>query len=310
MQIINDLTTLQFGQHKPLTQYLGYPCFLNEFPHFDFLKGDIGKYTNYLKKSWGTAATNTTIDRQILKFNLLVKDIKEKGITNPIRYVRSPSGNKVIIDGNHRASIAATYKYALPGEITSIEAHIKNLVTLGKHHRYGTKVRGLPYHSIFYNGIEYIKGRRQDTLDRQRKIGDLTGKTIIDFGSNYGSSSILACEFGARHVTGIEYASGVILAACRLNSLFSLPISYMKCDLSKPVNLEMADIGFVFSVDAHIGNNTQLAETIKKSIRDIVYFECHTNRSIPQEVKSLFSNIISLGKNFDDRAFYKCILNK
>lgn len=298
-----------FGQHKPTTQYLGYECNVLDMPHYKFVGGDIESYKEYLKKSWGLKEFESKHQNKINEFKNLIKNIEKNGIITKTKITKSVDNRNIIIDGNHRTSIGTYYGLDIPTtEIDNI-SYIKKLVNDTSNHRFGSK-EGLPYQSIYFNKKEVVKGIREDVIERQEKIGDLTDKTIIDFGCNFGSSSILSTEYGARKVIGLEYAPSIVQAACRINSILNKPVEFHCVNLSNTiVNFPKSDIGYVFSLDLHV-NNEFLIKNIKRNVSDIIFFECNTGKTIPLEIKKLFVDIEYLGENFGGRKFYKCYLKQ
>ena len=102
-----------------------------------------------------------------------------------------------------------------------------------------------------------------------------------------------------------------VKTALQLNSLFALPCYFETANFARVVKTPKCDTGFVFSVDQHIKNDKMLAENIKRNIKSVVYFECHSKAEMPDKVKKIFSSVKLVGfTRMGNRKFYRCVLEK
>lgn len=175
------------------------------------------------------------------------------------------------------------------------------------------KKKWMDYQTICSNSHTMYKGQR-DIYERLNLIykEDLQGKSIIDFGCNIGMNCQIAIELGAIKATGVDVYSHLIEVANKVNTLYGNDCSFIQADLAKPVKLEKADTGFVFALNVHVNNDEMLAQNIKNNIKDVVYFETHTNkkfRNLPPKVEEIFKTVKLIGKTHkEQRNFYRCIL--
>lgn len=131
------------------------------------------------------------------------------------------------------------------------------------------------YQSYYLDG-EYIDGTRK-TLYRFDKMGiekDLSGKSVLDLGSQLGSMAFEAYMRGARKVTGLEYEVDYLTCARDLARYNGFQVNFMKMDLMNPNKCieylnnyypEGIDIVFALSLVKHIGckNNFEILNGIK-----------------------------------------------
>jgi hypothetical protein len=290
--------TAHFAQHKPETQHLGYPCPIENMPHYKALCGQWDEYIKYLHTSWGT---DVGITKQVSKYKALLEEIKANGQHAPILLSKDFSGRDIIIDGNHRASVAKFLGINPVVQYVATEDYLDSIIRMPE--RYGFD-NGKPYQSLYHNDIEIITGRRYDLFHRAEMIGRLDNQSVIDFGCNYASACHLAIDFGAAFCAGIEFSYPLALTACRINSLYCDPIAIYNLDLSKPIASPRFDVGFCFSIDLHVANNAVLADNIMRTVSDRLYFETHTGASIPAEVRNVFASCEKLGDLQDGRVLY------
>lgn len=307
---------LYFSQQNINTQYLGIDLLLENTPHYDFVKqdGNSKRYIEYLKKSWKYYYPNRSkkrieemISEKVKSFRKLIEDIKENGIKEPVVVFTNLDGQVMIFDGNHRASVGLYYNIDIPMETISLREAIRRR-TENPNIFYGSKNKGIPYQSIYTPGsILVLEGRRNDIVDRRNMIDieDITGKTILDMGCNYGNSLLLMGN--AKKRIGIDKEADILTSAIRVATIFRQKIDFRRFDLNKIyTRLEKVDTALIFSVNAHLDTLSGLVSIIKNKVRYVVYFETHEGHEIPDEIKCLFSKIELKGK-LGSRKFYKCI---
>lgn len=337
------LDSLIFGQHHIGTQDYFVPIhgqchtiLLPGFPHYHFLERWLDEpfsehaYTKYLKHSWGYRygpERNTPEQRQaqIQKYLELYKDTasrveaQQPAFTKPVEVCPRPDGRLIIIDGNHRSSIAL--KLGLNLQVRMIEPGVYlRQTSLIPDEFYGSKRMDMPYQSIFHGEQELVQGRRPDLLDRMALIEprDLEGKTVLDLACNIGANSFLAAYRGAKQVVGIDYSPRIISAALRLNAYFAMPCEFLVADLNTCLTgLPRFDTVFCFSLTKHLSNLDGLKATILHSTRGVLYFEGHadSNREDYSFIlnPSYFSSIELIGYNRNGihtdrstRPFFRC----
>lgn len=294
-----DPDTLHFGQQHVSTVNLfddpWHTVDISSFPHYKFLLGNYGAYEDYLRESWkyhNKCNTQDNRSERILEFEELLSDIQINGIQTPVEYVTRPNGDRILYHGNHRAAIAHYLGIDLPAvEISTKTFILRNIRQSDAF--YGIGHEGIPYQSVYIDGQAILKGRRRDLKERYEHIAqqDLKRKLIVDFGSNIGSSSLLAAE-DADYVLGVEYNPKLVTVAIRINTILAKQCDFQSDDLSKPQSYNRSfDTGFCFSLDKHVSDDTMLARNIAATGVDVLYFETHSNSTIPESIRSMANNI-------------------
>lgn len=295
----SEVQQLLFGQQhigtqsyfaQRLGQYHTIP--LSEFPHRQFLRaltaGDPQPelpYLTYLESSWchyhGPRKNNPEqraerVRRFAEQFQLLSVSRQIPAI----RVCRRPDGGLIVVDGNHRASIADQLGLPLQAELVPLENHLRYISTIPDEF-YGSKRLDKPYQSIVYRGQELLEGRRKDVAERMQMIlpSDLRGKRVIDFGCNLGMSCYLAAELGASYVEGVEGSRNITSAAIRLNAIFAAPCLFQQHDLNHELNVDKFDTVFCFSIMNHVKDKTAFVRTIDRALGSVLYFEGHAETS-------------------------------
>jgi hypothetical protein len=333
-----EIGDLLFGQQHILTQRFFIEQFgqchtipARDFPHYRFLcdhqddpYSDHG-YSRYLACSWDYyygKEQNTPEKRkgQIDRFLEHYRKIQQGQLpVGPVPVCRRPDGRLVLVDGNHRASIALKLGLDLPLKLIPADRHLADIVAVPDEF-YGTKRMARPYQSIFVNRKEVIKGRRPDMYERIQKIleADLRGRSVLDLGCNIGMNCYLAAERGARKVVGVEFSPKIASSAVRLNSFFAAPCEFIAHDLSEKLeNIGRFDTVFCFSVVAHLKGSEGIAATIKQAAGKVLYFEGHAHSSEKDYAFVLnrenFSRIEFIGYGSDGihtaertRPFFRC----
>jgi hypothetical protein len=295
-----------YGQHTRIR--------LRDLPHYIFWRDEEYKnpaeslYYKYLRESWEYYyPKDNTEKRRLAKINeykKLQKHIKKRGVKEPLTIVVAPDGAKIIVSGNHRASIAYHLGLDAPYEILDTRKYIQR-VTSNDAEFYGTKNRGVPYQSIFYKDTELVEGRRRDVLKRFQKLdieNDIRGANVLDTGSNIAVNAMLAWHYGAKSVTAAEFSPVIGTSALRLSTLFDANINVLTQDLGKVVPKPgIYDTVFCFSLHAHVGNTANLEKNLIAFTGKVLYFEGHQNtkKSDYEHIFRHFRKVKSMGYNED-----------
>ena len=334
-----QLPELLFGQQHLGTQdFFAQRCGqyhtvpMSEFPHRQFIRKLAEgtsqaerPYLDYLECSWSYhygPEKNTPDLRaaRALRFAEQFQLLSKSRQIEPIRVCQRPDGKMIVVDGNHRASIADELQLPLPAELIPLEQHLRSIATIPDEF-YGSKRLDKPYQSIFYQGRELLEGRRKDVAERLKMIlpADLQGKRVIDFGCNLGMSCYLAAERGAREVLGIEGSKNIATAAIRLNALFAAPCSFRQHDLGIETTTGKFDTVFCFSIINHVKDKQAFVRTIDQALGGVMYFEGHANTTQHHYEYLLndqrFSQIELLGytqdgihKSSSSRPLWRCVV--
>lgn len=268
-------------------------------PHYLFVAGDEKPYRNYLAHSWryfyGKDIPTSEVDNKIFEFYNLIQDIKKSGtIKTEIELYWSVDGDMIIADGNHRAAIGAFLGLNCKAQIYKAEQQAQKFTTI-PNETYGSANLGKPYQTI-YNGRQVLlAGRRQDLITRIDAINSvypLKGKTLLDCGSNIGMSSYLALRlYDMKKAHLVEASSDVTQAAIRLAVLLNssnqtFAVGNLKEDLSN--FLPVCDIGFCFSIAAHVKQIDNLAKLLVSNVKEAVFYETHEGRELEAPVAEKF----------------------
>jgi hypothetical protein len=316
----NELKRMVFGQHNVNTQQFFLDKYgeyhsvtLPQFPHYLLLKELLENpfheniYSEYLRASWeyrygAEVNTDENRKRQIKKFLDLYWDIAEKkhlnskAIKYPVTVCPRPDGHFIIVDGNHRASIALKLGLDLKVSFIKPSKYFRDIATIPEEF-YGSARLNMPYQSVFHGEEKLLEGRRPDILERMKLIDgeDLNGKTVLDLGCNIGASCFLAAHFGASRVYGVDFSPNLISAAVRLNAYFATPSVFIVHDLNTALDsVPVCDTVFCFSLVDHLSTNEGITQTILERTGRVLYFEGHANTTL-KDYKYLLN-----GDNFAD----------
>ena len=277
-------------------------------PHYEFIsnqsKETRRKYLHYLKISWKYYGLKNNIfsrKKQLRKFLNLYTDISNGLTIDPIEVLERPDGKLIVLDGNHRASIAIHLNLTLPvAKKNIIETFSK--ITSVPDSFYGSGNRNAPYQSILVGKEIIIEGRRKDLAERNSMMdaNDIYNKNILDLGSNLGQSLNLAIESGANSGVGIESLSKVATAAMRLNTYYSANVEFLNLDLNTSSHfIKKFDTIFCFSVFRHVINKGNLIETIHQNLGRVLYLEGHSGDVLEDYIELIeaikFSKIELIG---------------
>jgi len=239
---------------------------LELLPHYEFVRGDIEPYKEYIGQSWQTN-DKTVINNQVAKFSNLIRDIQKNGVTEKPILHELKDRNKLIIDGNHRLSVAAALNISYAYSMFSMDDFL-NFQPIGQS-RYDKNEKGF-YQSFYINGSFY-KGRRSNQVWQFINQYDIENKIVLDLGCNIGANSYYAKQNGANRVIGLDFYDEILTFACRLNNFYQLPdVDFEQYDLNKVYKCK-ADTIFCFSMESHIKNTKALVETLKQA--KVIYFE-------------------------------------
>ena len=270
--------------HQRLGQAHSIP--VTEWPHFLALEGDHDAYLDYLKVSWSyyRAKSNTPQEREAQLERLLTTDNSE-----PVKVVRRPDGEMLVVDGNHRT--AAAYHRGVEPEIVEIPTdRWLSRTVRNPTDRYGTKP-GRPYQSVFGNGREIIRGRRRDTLTRHQTIGV---EDVLDLGCNIGAATFLAGGHG------VDSSPRLITSAWRLAAYLANPATFEVADLN--TQIFNAETVFCFAVVAHLADLKAVRATMSNA--EVVYFEENDGPAQFPKVADLFTHVEELP---GERRLYRCL---
>lgn len=283
--------TLFFGQQHATTgpwfhEHYGqaHSIPVGDFPHTRALAGDYGVYLDYLRVSWDYYGRENTDRTRRAQLDRLLS-----GGPGPVKTVRRPDGNRLIVDGNHRAAVS--YAAGVEPEIVEVStADWLRRVTTNRGERYGSQP-GKPYQSVFHDGYEWVEGRRRDTLARHETIGE---SDVLDLGCNIGAATLLAGGHG------VDSSPKLVTSAWRLAGFFASPATFQVADLNEIVfNGETV---FCFAVVAHLKRLDALRKTLGGA--RVVYFEENAGKRQLSKVVDLFSHVERLD---GERPLYRCV---
>lgn len=303
----SDLESLVFGQHHVGTQAffletLGscHSVPLSQFPHYQYLAQDHAvptagcEYDRYLSASWEYrygSQGNTPEQRwaKMESFTQLARQIQDRcgqglpPFRAPIRVCRRPDGRWILVDGNHRASIALYMGLPIPAVAVRAHSHLAEIVWIPEE-RYGSGRLSRPYQSLYLGRREILTGRRRDIRERLSMVShsDIADATVVDLGCNIGASCFLAAQEGAREVIGFDVSPRLVSAAIALNAYFASPCRFYVHDLNcgAPEDARPADTVFCFSIARHVERRDGLREALLRMTRKVLYFEGHPNTSL------------------------------
>ena len=290
--------TIEYFQKKFATAWTRIP--ITESPHYLFVAGDEQPYRDYLSQSWryfyGNDIPSDKIEEKVTEFRNLIVNIKQAGaISQPLKLYWAADGDMMIADGNHRASIAAFLGFKCPVHIKKTEQQVKNIIAIPDE-TYGSSVMETPYQTIYHGRQILLKGRRDDLITRFDAINNvfpLKGKSLLDFGANYGMSSYLALRLGGvRTAHLVEASRDITQAAIRLSVVLNNPdktftVGDLRNDLSE--FLPVCDVGFCFSISFHVGDIDNLANMLRSNVKEAVFYETHEGRDLEPQIAKKFT---------------------
>jgi hypothetical protein len=300
-----DIANFVFGQQHPGTQEYflkrmgsSHTVPVSSTPHYTFIsghmKGDSGKrdeYLEYLNASWSFLRPdrNTPAEREkradeFIDFFEKVRragKIPQPAFGRMVEVCKRPDGRQILIDGNHRASVALALGLDLKVYVVEPIQYLRQLTTVPSEY-YGSKRLNMPYQSIFLGEQQLLQGRRPDLLERIKLIRkeDLVSKNVLEIGCNFGGNCFLAAQFGAKFVRGLELSPRLVTSAIRINNYLTTSCLFYQWDLNNVVEgVEPADTVFCFSVTKHVSNQDSVRASLTKLTSKVLYFEGHANTS-------------------------------
>jgi len=265
---------LVFAQHRPWAMDVWGEDWLSvrvdRFPHYRCLAGDYDAFFDYLCASWGTDAGVREHIAGFIGFAERCR-VERQVFGGPVTLL-ARDDDLLVVDGNHRAAIAAFHDLPLPYTMIGL-AEYAAMRAEHTESRFGA-LGGAPYHSIHYDGETLVRGRR-DVQDRHSLVApaDLTGKRVLDMGCNLGAASLFAHEMGAS-VEGWDKEPSLVTSALRLAVAFGYPIRFRVADISNPPSGEW-DTGFCFAVHEHADVSRAMQQC------RVVYMETHKDSPPP-----------------------------
>lgn len=288
--------TLRFYQFKSataafFTERLGRTDVrIEDTPHYHFavalLRNEgIEKaeryYADYLTASWGEKRSSEFATR-IEKFKShLTAAQSDAPMPTPVVSYFSSIDQPFVLDGNHRFSFAAAMDRSVRTEV--LPADLSLLLFSKAKEFYGTGYRDMPYQSVFLNGEEVVRGRRNDAAERIRLIPPraIEGLSVVDVASNIGMSSLFAKRAGAEECLGLEISPGMIDLSTRFamfEGLFpKVRFTQFNVDSDSLPENEMFDTAFMFSIHDHLKRPENLITIARNNVRKFVVFEGHPN---------------------------------
>lgn len=306
------LPALLFGQqHAHTLEFFassGDPISVpvERWPHYRFALSVVSDevpdpaYETYLRASWpyytdieNTAASRADRVRQFADLCREVATLRERHpvMQLPVRVCRAAGDRLVVIDGNHRVSMALALGLPVRATVVDVAARVREVAHVGGEW-YGADRQSLPYQSIYYEGRELVRGRRRDIVERLRMVApeDLRGRRIVELGSNIGANCFAAIEGGAASAVGFELSKRLVTAAIRIAVLLGRQARFVSHDLNgDPISRDHAgDTTFCFSVAGHVRNQPALAASLANVTGKVLYFEGHERSSL-SDYKHLLS---------------------
>jgi SAM-dependent methyltransferase len=162
-----------------------------------------------------------------------------------------------------------------------------------------------------YLGVDPSVAQRR-TDSRLAKFGvreaDISGKTVLDIGSNIGGILFELQKFRPRRCEGIEFDSSKVSVARRVaayNGLNNTVFQQRNIDNTSSQDIEeMFDVVFCLAVIEHVERRQHLYDLLGQVTRNVLFFEGNAATD-PQEViaslrKAQFSEVEYLGFSDDD----------
>lgn len=268
-----------------------------------------GYYAAYLAASWGAARAND-IPSRIDAFKRHFRAFQGgASAQRAILTYLHPDFAPFVVDGNHRFAFAAALGKRSRVEVLPTDLA---LILFSKANEfYGTGNRGMPYQSVFLNGTEVVKGRRNDAIERLSMIPSpvIKGKRILDVASNIGMSALNAKRLGAAECIGLEISPNMVDLASRF-SMFEgafpdVRFRQFNVDEDSLPTGERYDTAFMFSIHDHLKKPDNLAGIARDHVTKYVVFEGHPGATKQNYTKFFesgqFKNISDIGSLSESR---------
>jgi hypothetical protein len=289
-----------------------YDVSMDETPHYELIKNQNEKlYIEYLKNSWKFYYNNVDdhqIFQQIHKFKLLINNIcKYERNLVPIHITVTPTGRKLIIDGNHRYTTVLALNLHLNVLEFPLEYFLRKYLKYDKTFYKSKDVTSFSLQSIIFQNNVLLHGQHTDIYDRVDviQLKDIQNLKIIDFNCYSGIFLHALIERGAQRAIGLTYNKHITMAAIRLNNIFMSPVHFVNLKkLTQSFKLKNKfHTGFIFSIDNYI-NQKSLILNIQNNISSVIYFDHVLTYKLPTDLKALFSKIEPLGI-FENKLFFR-----
>ncbi len=177
--------------------------------------------------------------------------------------------------------------------------------------------KGMLYGSFHFEEFYHTKAWR-NTLQRFYQFGvpnDLSGKTVLDVGSNSGAMSFEFAKRGAK-VVGLEYNKERVDVCNELVDFLDVNAVFHQVDLNIgfPEMSHPFDIVICTAVDIYMKDRVKLYEFVSNMTKGVCYFESNypetASKNLPEEVedikshfRSRFSNVMFIGQSGRRRVF-------
>ncbi len=160
--------------------------------------------------------------------------------------------------------------------------------------RHGGTRDGRPYQS-FSHPLFSLSDAQRDTARRIDAWGvDLTGRSVLDLGSNIGAVSLACIQRGAASVTGIEGDSDRVDVARRIAAVCGLHhrVSFRRKSIEAylPVATQH-DVVLVLAVDAWVDAPETLYRAVARVARSTIIIESNRPHSERRTIPPLFSSL-------------------
>lgn len=292
----DELEQLRFYQFKSSTAKFFYDRFgrtdirVLDTPHFSFARsialdkgsGDSEQYyRDYLAVSWGAASTEERINTRVKEFRAHFEHCRTTRNVQRPTLTRLNTSVPFVVDGNHRTAILAALQK--PASVEILPPDLAMLIFSRSNEFYGSGFRDMPYQSVFLNGEEVVRGRRNDALARLNLLPEsvLKGASVLDVASNVGMSSLFANRLGASKCVGLEISPKMVDLASRF-AMFDgrfpqVQFRQFNIDDDKLSGDILYDTAFMFSIHDHLKRPSSLLEIADKFVSRWVVFEGHPN---------------------------------
>jgi SAM-dependent methyltransferase len=134
-------------------------------------------------------------------------------------------------------------------------------------------------------GDSIVTAGKTDSLRRLRLLGlpdDLSGKTVLDIGSNSGMLCLECKKRHADRVVGIDMQPNRLEQARILAEIMGLDIEFRKMDLFQVAELGQFDLVFCIAVLTEVTDLLGGLEVLKKVTGETLYLELATVETFPR----------------------------
>jgi SAM-dependent methyltransferase len=163
----------------------------------------------------------------------------------------------------------------------------------------------LPYLSVEPHVAQRRTDRRMESFGVSQ--ADISGKAVLDIGSNIGGVLFELQKFAPDRCEGIEFDPNKVAVARRVaayNGLNNIVFHNRNIDQISAEDVETFDVVFCLAVIEHVERRQHLYELLAKVTRSVLYFEGNSNTDPEEVVTSLkmvgFADVKHLGFSDDD----------